>query len=595
MSSKSLGTLTLDLVAKTGGFVQGMSKAERTSKKWRRSVEKDLKVIGKAFAGASVLAAGGLAALAASGQQFVDSQAKTAARLGSTIDELRAVQIAASDFGIEQGRLTSSLASYTKRLGDAARGTGEAQQAYEALGLEAKELVNLPLPEQLALIAERIADVDSAAERASIADRLMSGGRTMVNLFEDGGQAIRAAVDEVDAFGLSLSQVDAAKVEAANDAMARIPRILEPIKTQLAVALAEPLEGISTHFIEAGKASAGFRDDIHDMVDSTVDGLLFVVDAADGVGRAFELAGSAIAMMVIEARWGVARLALSIYSGPINAINALIEQMNRIPGIELGAVQQFDFVDDLKATVDQFDRAGKIARQDMQDTLMAPMASEGLRAAIEAARASAALELGGDGPGMVNAAAINAAEAVAGALTRAGDAANDSADADEDKAGKSQDAADAVESLAKASNGAASALAGIGGGAGGNVRPATVGEQENGARSVRQRIEAGKDLSAYALEPNPNAKATWSSDYLTNPESDLAARVSAAANLSSVNPQGLAKVQASTQSLSDHAAGQGKRSSVTLVVAGKDGEETAEGEIDDAVLNLLERAAAGSR
>src|SRR5690606_34292145 len=37
MASKSLGTLTLDLVAKVGGFVSGMEKAERTAKRSARS------------------------------------------------------------------------------------------------------------------------------------------------------------------------------------------------------------------------------------------------------------------------------------------------------------------------------------------------------------------------------------------------------------------------------------------------------------------------------------------------------------------------------------------------------------------------------
>ena len=31
MASKSLGTLTIDLIAKTGGFISGMDKAERAS------------------------------------------------------------------------------------------------------------------------------------------------------------------------------------------------------------------------------------------------------------------------------------------------------------------------------------------------------------------------------------------------------------------------------------------------------------------------------------------------------------------------------------------------------------------------------------
>lgn len=594
MSTRSLGQLTLDLVTQTGGWVQGMNKAERSSKRWRKQVNKDLKLVGKAFAGAATLAAGGLTALTVSGQTFVDSQAKTAARLGTTIDGLRAVQIAASDFDIDQERLGKTLQSYTKRLGDAVRGTGEAQKAYKALGIEAAELARLPLPEQLALIAERIAELDTAAERSSIADRLMSGGRTMVNLFEEGGDAIRAAVDEVNEYGLALSEVDAAKVEAANDAMSRIPRLLEPIKTQLAVAVAEPLQGITNEFLEAGKASGGFRDDIHEMVDDVVGGLLFVIDAGDGIGRAFELAGAGIALMVIDAQRDLATLAESIYSGPVDAINFLIEGLNKTTGTSFDLVGQPGFVKDLQQQMALLEGASQAAREDIQDILMAPMASEGIRDAIEAARNPPTL--GGDGEGMISTAAIAAAETVASAMGRLGDAANDSADADEDKTDASKTATDAVKDLGDASSGASRALAAIGSGDWGRgTLGAMKGEQDNGGRSVRQRIEAGKDLSAYALEPNPNAKPTWSSDYLTNPESDLAEKVSASARWSSVGASsGYQDTIAWAGSGDMQESAGGKRVPITLKLATEDGEEEIEGEVSENVVDLLEKAAAGT-
>ncbi|ELW9384374.1 hypothetical protein [Klebsiella pneumoniae] len=42
MAGKSLGTLTIDLVAKVGGFVSGMDKAERASAKWSKQVQDDV-------------------------------------------------------------------------------------------------------------------------------------------------------------------------------------------------------------------------------------------------------------------------------------------------------------------------------------------------------------------------------------------------------------------------------------------------------------------------------------------------------------------------------------------------------------------------
>lgn len=62
MAGKSLGTLTIDLIAKVGGFVQGMDKAERASQKWSAQVKKDAKEVG-----ASIIAIGAAAATAAVG------------------------------------------------------------------------------------------------------------------------------------------------------------------------------------------------------------------------------------------------------------------------------------------------------------------------------------------------------------------------------------------------------------------------------------------------------------------------------------------------------------------------------------------------
>jgi hypothetical protein len=51
MAGKSLGTLTLDLLVKTGSFIEGFSKAERESKRFKQNLERNLNGAAKAFAG----------------------------------------------------------------------------------------------------------------------------------------------------------------------------------------------------------------------------------------------------------------------------------------------------------------------------------------------------------------------------------------------------------------------------------------------------------------------------------------------------------------------------------------------------------------
>lgn len=49
--SRKLGTLTLDLIAKIGGFEQGMDKARRKSKSTMQSIEKGANLAGKGCGG----------------------------------------------------------------------------------------------------------------------------------------------------------------------------------------------------------------------------------------------------------------------------------------------------------------------------------------------------------------------------------------------------------------------------------------------------------------------------------------------------------------------------------------------------------------
>ena len=88
MASRSLGTLTLDLVAKTGGFIAGMDKAERANTKWKRKVKKNVEEVSRALkvtlaAGAAAASAALVAVVRASGEQE-KAIAQVEARLKST-------------------------------------------------------------------------------------------------------------------------------------------------------------------------------------------------------------------------------------------------------------------------------------------------------------------------------------------------------------------------------------------------------------------------------------------------------------------------------------------------------------------------------
>lgn len=65
MSRRSLGTLSIDVVAEIGGFAAGLDKSERQTEKWRKNVEKQAKLagvaLGTAIAGGVTLLGAGIA------------------------------------------------------------------------------------------------------------------------------------------------------------------------------------------------------------------------------------------------------------------------------------------------------------------------------------------------------------------------------------------------------------------------------------------------------------------------------------------------------------------------------------------------------
>ena len=213
--------------------------------------------------GAAATAAGTaiVTGLVTSGLRAIDEQAKLARALDGTIDGLRGLQIAAGDAGVSSGDLESSLRNLNTRLGEAMDGSGAAADAIERLGLSAAEVNALDVDERVAVFADRIADMGlSAAETANVLRDFGVRSQDMINLMRQGGDAIRDARQEVDDFGLSLSEVDAAQIEVANDALSRVYRAGEAIRNQITIALAPVITLVADLFNDAAREAQGWGD-----------------------------------------------------------------------------------------------------------------------------------------------------------------------------------------------------------------------------------------------------------------------------------------------------------------------------------------------
>jgi hypothetical protein len=141
--------------------------------------------------------------------------------------------------GIEQA--TKDL---TRRLSQAATGTGPAVAALERLGLSASALLALPLDERVGRINQAIEDFVPAAERAAVAGQLF-GEEGSIAISRIDTATLRQATQDLRDFGVVVSEQDADQIERTNDAISRLGLIWRGLSNQLAVAAAPALEAVA--------------------------------------------------------------------------------------------------------------------------------------------------------------------------------------------------------------------------------------------------------------------------------------------------------------------------------------------------------------
>lgn len=395
MASRSLGTLTLDLVARTGGFVQGMDKAERSSAEWRKQVERDLKTIRggidktlKAGAAAVAAATAATVALTKQGMDAVRSQADLARSLDTTFDSITALQLAAGDVGLDG--LEGSLTRLNRRLGAAEVGSGAAANAVKALQLDLQALSEMDVDERVATIADAIRDSGVSMQRAArFAQDLGFEQRQAAEFFAQGGDAIRAYRERVEALGLSLSDIDAQKVVDAQNAMGIFGDLTRGASQILAVQFSPIIQQVATDLENAAIEAGGLSDNIGEMVDTAVQGVAFVASSVDAAGRVFSTLGKTAAIIFLEMRLKSYELGDSIYNGPIEAVNELIELLNIVSWIDITPRALSGIGQQIKDEISIIKGAIREGQQDVQDGLLTPLAGERLIKYFEDAKAAA--------------------------------------------------------------------------------------------------------------------------------------------------------------------------------------------------------------
>jgi hypothetical protein len=171
---------------------------------------------------------------------------------------------------VQHSELAAAATRLNQRLGQVIA-TGEgAEDTFAALGMTAQELSAMDIDERFAAIADAMNAAGMSSQEMSFHLRELGIRQSsVITLIQGGGDAIRRSRDMVEEFGVAVSEVDAAAIERANDAMQEVGRVFEGLANQMAVRIAPFLEQFSDSFTKMAQEGGPLRDALDQIVDST--------------------------------------------------------------------------------------------------------------------------------------------------------------------------------------------------------------------------------------------------------------------------------------------------------------------------------------
>ena len=226
-----------------------------------------------------------------------DNIAKTADKVGLSIVALQKLTFAADLAGVSQDKLQTSVERFTKRLGEASLGTGEAKTALQNLNISFADSEGRIRSTESVLIdvADAFAGLESPQQKAAIAAQLFGReGVALVNLLNLGSDGLKKFGDEAVAAGAVLSTRLARSAERLNDQLTVANTALSVSKTQLGLAFADA--GIIDAFTKAVQRLARALSSRR-ALDPMKKGLDAITKAGKFVVRNFEQISGAIVVV----------------------------------------------------------------------------------------------------------------------------------------------------------------------------------------------------------------------------------------------------------------------------------------------------------
>ncbi|TAA20290.1 hypothetical protein [Pseudoxanthomonas winnipegensis] len=320
----ALGSITIDLLLKTGSFVTDSKVAEKRLKDMGDTAERAGKAIGASLGTIGGVAAGAVAGIL--GFSSALDSLKTAidgadrldelnARFGITTEQLSSWGYAAKMTGSDLEGLASIIPKFSKNIAEAADSNSTAGKTFAALGINIRDQSGQlrSFQDLLPEVADKFKLLDNATTETALAMQLFGkSGSEFLEFLNLGSDGLKSMEDRAKALGIVIDSNTASAAANFNDRMDDLKAATNGWFTQLAAQLLPTLNEFATKLVDLAKNGDAVRA-VADGVSSAFSGIGQAVDALQPVFNFFdrlrgvlvgvELQGNAAAQALNPANW----------------------------------------------------------------------------------------------------------------------------------------------------------------------------------------------------------------------------------------------------------------------------------------------------
>lgn len=385
MASKNLGTLTIDLVAKTGGFVQGMDKAGRSSDKWRKQVEKDAKAIGTALGVGIAAGVTALTALTVATVKSANEITKFSALSGLSNEAFQKYAAGAKAVGVEQEKLADIFKDTQDEVGDFLQtGGGRLKDFFENIapkvGVTAEQFRKLSGPEALGLYVESLEKAGASQnEFVFYMEAIANDATLLLPLLKDGAAGFNTLGEAAERAGAIMDEKTIRAAKDLDAAMWLANQSMTGMKNDIMRELTPALSDLAVMFFDVAEDGTTATA----VGESLADTLRFLAKSAYGVYAAFVLAAKGIGGFVSAAQAGTQNSIFDLdydkLSSPLEFLDDVANKVGEnISGItntvEVVVEDMNKSILDFAETLDKLDKVG--TGEGRAGTLVADLADQ---------------------------------------------------------------------------------------------------------------------------------------------------------------------------------------------------------------------------